>query len=161
VARPVDPYEVLGLPRTASPDAIRARYKELVARYHPDRHVDNPLAELASEKLRDINWAYEALMNEASTAPKASIRSQDTEPADELTLMTKRIKRTLVGGLVALLLVRFGVVLVRVVIGVASVFLRFVIEIVSAGRGTPLGAVLVFLLIFGFVALHLKRRKRT
>jgi molecular chaperone DnaJ len=57
-----NPYEVLGLREGASQDEIKAAYRELVKKYHPDRHMDNPLNDLAGEKLREINEAYNMLM---------------------------------------------------------------------------------------------------
>ena len=56
-----DPYEVLGLDRTASMDQVKAAYKELVKKYHPDKYQNNPLASLAEEKLQEINEAYDAI----------------------------------------------------------------------------------------------------
>ncbi len=57
-----NPYEILGVREGASQEEIKAAYRELVKKYHPDRHQDNPLYELAEEKLREINEAYEYLM---------------------------------------------------------------------------------------------------
>lgn len=57
-----DPYEVLGVSRNASIDDIKRAYRELVKKYHPDKYQDNPLRELAEEKLREINEAYEYLL---------------------------------------------------------------------------------------------------
>ena len=57
----MDPYEVLGVPRSASDEEIRTAYRELVKKYHPDKYVDNPLADLAQEKMAEINEAYELL----------------------------------------------------------------------------------------------------
>jgi molecular chaperone DnaJ len=56
-----NPYEVLGIREGASQEEIRAAYKEQVKKYHPDKHQDNPLYELAEEKLQEINEAYEYL----------------------------------------------------------------------------------------------------
>ena len=56
-----DPYEVLGVSRTASDSEIKTAYRELVKKYHPDNYADNPLADLASEKMKEINEAYDAL----------------------------------------------------------------------------------------------------
>ena len=56
-----DPYEVLGVSRTASDSEIKSAYRELVKKYHPDNYADNPLADLASEKMKEINEAYDSI----------------------------------------------------------------------------------------------------
>lgn len=56
-----DPYEVLGVSRTASDSEIKAVYRELVKKYHPDNYANNPLADLASEKMKEINEAYDSI----------------------------------------------------------------------------------------------------
>lgn len=57
-----DPYEVLGVPYGASEDTIKKAYRDLARKYHPDNYVNNPLADLAQEKMKEINEAYDALM---------------------------------------------------------------------------------------------------
>ena len=59
----MNPYEVLGIKPNATDTEIKAAYRNLVKKYHPDKHQDNPLSELAEEKLREINEAYEMLTN--------------------------------------------------------------------------------------------------
>ena len=54
-----DPYEVLGVPHGASEDEIKKAYRELARKYHPDNYANNPLADLAQEKMKEINEAYE------------------------------------------------------------------------------------------------------
>ena len=64
----LEAYEVLGLPPTASADEIRAHYRELCKKYHPDRYptAEQTLRELAAEKLAQINRAYELLCSRRS-----------------------------------------------------------------------------------------------
>ncbi len=57
-----NPYEVLGVRQGASEDEIKRAYREQVKKYHPDQYGDNPLKDLAQEKLQEINEAYDALM---------------------------------------------------------------------------------------------------
>ena len=57
-----NPYKVLGIKEGASYDEIKRAYRELAKKYHPDRYQNNPLADLAEEKMREINEAYDALM---------------------------------------------------------------------------------------------------
>ena len=56
-----NPYEVLEIKEGASDEEIKKAYREAVKKYHPDKYVNNPLADLASEKLVEINEAYEYL----------------------------------------------------------------------------------------------------
>ncbi len=53
-----DPYKVLGVSSTATDDEIKKAYRALVKQYHPDNYADNPLADLAAEKMKEINEAY-------------------------------------------------------------------------------------------------------
>ena len=56
-----DPYTVLGVSSNASDQEIKKAYRELARKYHPDNYVDNPLADLAEEKMKEINAAYEQI----------------------------------------------------------------------------------------------------
>ncbi len=56
-----DPYEVLGVSHDASDEEVKRAYRELARKYHPDNYQDNPLADLASEKMKEINEAYDAI----------------------------------------------------------------------------------------------------
>lgn len=54
-----DPYKVLNISPNASDDEVKHAYRELARKYHPDNYHDNPLADLAQEKMKEINEAYE------------------------------------------------------------------------------------------------------
>ncbi len=56
-----DPYSVLGVSPSASDDEVKRAYRELARKYHPDNYHDNPLADLASEKMKEINEAYDTI----------------------------------------------------------------------------------------------------
>ena len=59
----MNPYEVLGVPEGADVETVKKAYKELVKKYHPDKYINNPLADLASEKLKEVNKAYDMIMS--------------------------------------------------------------------------------------------------
>ena len=59
-----DPYEVLGVSRDATDEQIKNAYRELARKYHPDSYNGNPLSDLAAEKMKEINEAYDAIISE-------------------------------------------------------------------------------------------------
>ena len=63
-----DPYSVLGVPRDADDDAIKKAYRELARKYHPDNYAGTNLAEVAEEKMKEINEAYDAVQKERQAA---------------------------------------------------------------------------------------------
>lgn len=54
-----DPYKVLGVSPDASEEELKAAYRELAKKYHPDNYADSPLADLANEKMQEVNEAYD------------------------------------------------------------------------------------------------------
>lgn len=58
-----DPYSILGVSKNASDEEVKAAYKALVRKYHPDNYDDNnPLKDLANEKMQEVNQAYDDIM---------------------------------------------------------------------------------------------------
>jgi molecular chaperone DnaJ len=54
-----DPYKILGVSQNATDDELKAAYRDLAKKYHPDSYTNNPLADLALEKMKEINEAYD------------------------------------------------------------------------------------------------------
>lgn len=75
VAKLRNPYEVLGLKDGASEEEVKKAYRELVKKYHPDQYQSNPLSELAEDKLREINEAYDYIMKNGTYRKQESHRS--------------------------------------------------------------------------------------
>jgi curved DNA-binding protein CbpA len=64
----LDFYELLGIARTASPEEIKRAYRQQIARYHPDRHLNDPPEEqaYARERTQRISEAYRVLSDPAA-----------------------------------------------------------------------------------------------
>ncbi len=56
-----NPYEILGVSENASDEEIKKAYRKLAKQYHPDNYIDNPLKDLADEKMKAINEAYDQI----------------------------------------------------------------------------------------------------
>ncbi len=61
-----DPYSVLGVDPSASDEEVKKAYRELARKYHPDNYQNNPLADLAEEKMKEINEAYDTITKSRS-----------------------------------------------------------------------------------------------
>ena len=59
-----DPYKVLGISPSATDDQVKAAYRELARKYHPDVHAGSDLADLAAEKMKEVNEAYDTIMSQ-------------------------------------------------------------------------------------------------
>ena len=67
-----DPYQVLGVPSTATDEEVKKAYRNLAKKYHPDNYHDDPLADLAQEKMKEINEAYEEIQNQRKRGASGS-----------------------------------------------------------------------------------------
>jgi len=53
-------YQLLGIPEDASPELIKAAFKQKAVQYHPDKHAGDTQME---ERFKEINEAYQILSN--------------------------------------------------------------------------------------------------
>lgn len=73
-----DPYSILGVAKTASSEEVKKAYRELSKKYHPDSHMNNPLSDLAEEKFKEIQQAYDQIMNGITGNNNYSARSSSS-----------------------------------------------------------------------------------
>lgn len=97
-----NPYDVLGIPQNASDDEVKRAYRDLSRKYHPDANVDNPLADLAEEKFKEVQEAYDEIMRQRSQSGNSggygygyqgqaySNGSQDAEMQNVVNLINSR-----------------------------------------------------------------------
>ncbi len=60
----MDPYKVLGVNTSATDAEIKSAYRNLAKKYHPDRYRGHDLEDLAGERLKEINEAYDIIQKE-------------------------------------------------------------------------------------------------
>ena len=94
----MNPYEVLGVPENATDEQIKNAYKELVKKYHPDRYQDNPLADLAEDKLAEINEAYDTIMRMRSGSGQSGYGYGSTNNYSYGTADYQQVRRSIDAG---------------------------------------------------------------
>ncbi|WP_142418406.1 J domain-containing protein [Clostridium tertium] len=96
----MNPYEVLGLKPGATQEEIKKSYRNLIKQYHPDQYGDNPLKDLAEEKMRDINAAYDALTKNAGNTYSSSNSSNSSynSSSSDNSYMFSEIRRLIQSG---------------------------------------------------------------
>ncbi|MBK7401703.1 MAG: molecular chaperone DnaJ [Myxococcales bacterium] len=55
---PRDPYDILGVPRHATPEELKAAFRKLASQHHPDKNPNDPGAH---DRFKEINAAYQIL----------------------------------------------------------------------------------------------------
>ena len=68
-----DPYSILGVSSDATDEEVKNAYRTLARKYHPDNYGDdNPLKDLANEKMQEINSAYDEIQRMRSSGGGSS-----------------------------------------------------------------------------------------
>ena len=74
-----DPYRILQVQPDADPDVVRAAYRVLARKLHPDG-ADAPLDESAQRRMTDLNWAYALVRDPGARARWESDRRRAPPP---------------------------------------------------------------------------------
>ena len=83
-----DPYSVLGIKPTATDEEIKKAYHNLARKYHPDKYgEDNPLRDIAQEKMQEVNAAYNEITRMRSAQEQG--REHDEGVSDEYITATE------------------------------------------------------------------------
>ncbi len=94
----MNPYEILGVKPGASQDEIKSAYRKLIKQYHPDQYGDNPLKNLAQEKMIEINEAYEALTKNPGNSSYNSSNTSNYSNASNSSYDFQEIRRLIQSG---------------------------------------------------------------
>ena len=90
----MDPYQVLGVSRSASDEEIKKAYRSLSRKYHPDANVNNPNKAQAEEKFKEVQQAYDQIMKESSREAAMDIIQETVTDmgADRVTIIIRVLK---------------------------------------------------------------------
>ena len=62
-----DPYQILGVSRSASEDEIKKAYRTLSRKYHPDANINNPNKDQAEARFKEVQQAYQQIIKERNS----------------------------------------------------------------------------------------------
>ena len=87
----LNPYQVLGVSPGASEDEIKHAYRTLAKKWHPDQYANTPQYDVAMEKMKEINTAYDALTGKNTDfgSTGGEYNSDYTQGGDERATRTR------------------------------------------------------------------------
>ncbi|KAG7446395.1 uncharacterized protein BT62DRAFT_931838 [Guyanagaster necrorhizus] len=94
------PHQIFHLPRSASPEDVKARYYELVRLYHPDTVDLSVSSELAHARFQSITDAYNVLRGKTTSRLDAVSGGQQATTAARRAMHVRRHSELYEGGAV-------------------------------------------------------------
>jgi hypothetical protein len=100
-----DCYRILELPPGASTEDVKQVYRDLVRVWHPDRFSDERLRQIAEQKLKEVNLAYESLLTETFDSPNEESHTPEEPTTPEPAVTRRRLTPFAWLGIAVLLIV--------------------------------------------------------
>lgn len=72
-----DPYSILGVDRSATDEDVKKAYRKLSRQYHPDANINNPKKDEAEAKFKEVQQAYQQIMDEREKGYTSGYGSSD------------------------------------------------------------------------------------
>ncbi len=72
----MDAYSILGIKQSATQAEIDAAFRSLMDKYSEEKYAESPLADLAADKRRELENAYDTIIKERAKAGTANTSSQ-------------------------------------------------------------------------------------
>ena len=72
-----DPYSILGVDRNATDEDVKKAYRKLSRQYHPDANINNPKKDEAEAKFKEVQQAYQQIMDEREKGYTSGYGSND------------------------------------------------------------------------------------
>ncbi len=88
-----DPYKILGVSPNAGDDEIKKAYRELAKKYHPDNYANTEFSDIANEKMKEINEAYDEILH-----MRASGQNSFSQNSGDSTVRFPRIRELISAG---------------------------------------------------------------
>lgn len=89
-----DPYEVLGIRSDATDEEVKKAYREQAKKFHPDNYANTEFSDIAGEKMKEINEAYDEILRRRAGATSSQ---QSAGSSSDLA----RIRQLILSGRIA------------------------------------------------------------
>ena len=89
-----DPYEVLGVTPETPEEEVKKAYRELAKKYHPDNYANTEFSDIANEKMKEINEAYDEILRRRAGGTSSNTSSSSSQSSAQFA----RIRQLIAAG---------------------------------------------------------------